>query len=130
MSITSPSELSLLDLLEPQRDESAGARAFVSVALPTDAPAPANKRARAKNRRVAEGSIVIPLSVPAGTDAGAQAYLSVAQVARRFSVSVPTIWRWAKTRPEFPKPVVLSPGTTRWRLADLVAFEQNLGASA
>jgi predicted DNA-binding transcriptional regulator AlpA len=58
--------------------------------------------------------------------AGMAAYLSVADVARHFSVSVPTIWRWAKQIPGFPKPVVLSPGTTRWRQADLAAFEQAL----
>jgi predicted DNA-binding transcriptional regulator AlpA len=63
-------------------------------------------------------------------DTGVTAFLSVADVARRFSVSVPTIWRWAKTRPEFPKPVPLSPGTTRWRVSDLVAFEQSLEARA
>ncbi|WEK50883.1 MAG: hypothetical protein P0Y66_02015 [Candidatus Kaistia colombiensis] len=63
-------------------------------------------------------------------DAGVTAFLSVANVARRFSVSVPTIWRWAKTRSEFPKPLLLSPGTTRWRVSDLVAFEQSLEARA
>lgn len=55
-----------------------------------------------------------------------QRYLSVRQVADRFSVSVQTVWRWKKESPEFPQPVLLSPGTTRWRMSDLAAFERNL----
>ncbi|MDF2372683.1 MAG: AlpA family phage regulatory protein [Rhizobiaceae bacterium] len=52
------------------------------------------------------------------------AYLSVRKVAKRYSVSVATIWRWAKTTDRFPKPIELSPGTTRWAIADLLMFEQ------
>lgn len=56
----------------------------------------------------------------------AERYLTVRDVARRFAVSVQTVWRWAKERSEFPKPVELSPGTTRWRMSDLIAFERGL----
>lgn len=56
----------------------------------------------------------------------AERYLTVRDVARRFAVSVQTVWRWAKERPQFPKPVELSPGTTRWRMSDLIAFERGL----
>lgn len=56
----------------------------------------------------------------------AERYLTVRDVAQRFAVSVQTVWRWAKERPEFPKPVELSPGTTRWRMSDLIAFEGGL----
>ena len=50
-------------------------------------------------------------------------YLSVAQVAARYGVHRTTPWRWAKTDPNFPKPVSLMPGCTRWKLADLEAWE-------
>lgn len=51
-------------------------------------------------------------------------YLSVRQLAKRYSVSIATIWRWAKTADGFPKPIELTPGTTRWAAVDLLAFEQ------
>lgn len=50
-------------------------------------------------------------------------YLSDAQVAARYGVHRTTPWRWAKTDPGFPEPVILSPGCTRWKLADLEAWE-------
>lgn len=56
-------------------------------------------------------------------------YLSVKEVAHRYSVSVPTIWRWAKEDEAFPKQHVIRPGTSRWRVKDLLAFEnRNLEA--
>lgn len=60
----------------------------------------------------------------------AERYLTVRDVARRFAVSVQTVWRWAKERPQFPKPVELSPGTTRWRMSDLIGFERGLSGDA
>ena len=55
---------------------------------------------------------------------GAQLYFSDRQVAERFGISVATVWRWSREgREGFPAPVRLV-GTTRWRLADLEAFEQ------
>lgn len=50
-------------------------------------------------------------------------YLSDVQVARRFGVHRSTPWRWLRADTSFPKPVSLSPGCTRWRLEDLVAWE-------
>lgn len=56
-------------------------------------------------------------------------YLSVKEVAHRYSNSVPTIWRWAKEDEAFPKPHIIRPGTSRWRMSDLLAFEnRNLEA--
>ena len=49
-------------------------------------------------------------------------YLSVDQVASRFSVSKDSIWRWRRDG-EFPTPVKLGGRTTRWRLADIEAWE-------
>lgn len=51
------------------------------------------------------------------------AYLSDRQVGERYSVSRQTPWTWLKRDKTFPKPVSLSPGCTRWRLADLEAWE-------
>lgn len=53
-----------------------------------------------------------------------KAYFSVKEVAERFSVKPATIWNWLKNIPNFPKPVCISPGTTRWRAADIIQFEQ------
>ena len=56
-------------------------------------------------------------------------YLSVRQVANRYSVSVPTVWRWVQVKSDFPTPVSLHRGTTRWRMSDLLAYElRSLGA--
>lgn len=51
-------------------------------------------------------------------------FMSDRQVAERYGVSAPTVWRWVKDQAGFPQPVKLSPGCTRWRLADLEAFEK------
>lgn len=49
-------------------------------------------------------------------------YLTDAALAARFGVSRATPWRWAKEG-NFPQPVKLSPGCTRWRLSDVEAWE-------
>jgi prophage regulatory protein len=54
-------------------------------------------------------------------------FLSDKDVAHRYSLSRSTIWRWLKTNPNFPKPVRPSNGATRWRVADLDAFDDALG---
>ncbi|AUQ51094.1 putative transcriptional regulator [Phaeobacter inhibens] len=53
----------------------------------------------------------------------AHTYLSDMQVSARYGVHRSTPWRWAKTDPSFPEPVILTPGCTRWKLADLQAWE-------
>ena len=50
-------------------------------------------------------------------------FLTDVEVAKRFCVTRQTIWRWSRDRAEFPKPVQLSPGTSRRRLSELVIFE-------
>ena len=42
------------------------------------------------------------------------------QLARRYGVSRATIWRWSNKEKRIPAPVKLTPGTTRWRLADVI----------
>ncbi len=52
-----------------------------------------------------------------------ETYMSDLQVAARDSVHRATPWRWAKSDPTFPKPIVLSPGCTRWKLSEVEAWE-------
>ncbi len=50
-------------------------------------------------------------------------YLNVQAVAKRLAISIPTVWRWAREREDFPAPVHLGPGVSRWSLDDIEAFE-------
>ena len=50
-------------------------------------------------------------------------FVSDRQLAKRFAVNRVTVWAWAKTDPSFPRPVKLSPGCTRWNLAEIEAWE-------
>lgn len=54
-------------------------------------------------------------------------YLSVQEVARRYSISIQTVWRHTKENPDFPKPIKILSGSTRWRLSDIVAYEVSRG---
>lgn len=56
-------------------------------------------------------------------------YLTVRNVAARYEVCVPTIWRWIKTAPGFPAPRKIGPGTTRWSLEDLLRYERGIPSS-
>ncbi|WP_373190806.1 helix-turn-helix transcriptional regulator [Halomonas sp.] len=60
----------------------------------------------------------------------APTFLTVRQVADRLAISVPTVWRWARERPDFPKPHRIGPAATRWRLDDLEAWEAKQGEAA
>lgn len=50
-------------------------------------------------------------------------YLTDAKLAARYGVHRTTPWRWVQNDPSFPKPLNLSPGCTRWKLADIEAWE-------
>ncbi|QYA11721.1 AlpA family phage regulatory protein [Rhizobium sp. AB2/73] len=56
-------------------------------------------------------------------------YLKVDQVGARYGVSRPTIWRWTRKEPSFPKPVTLSNCCTRWKIDDLEAWERSKAES-
>jgi predicted DNA-binding transcriptional regulator AlpA len=51
-------------------------------------------------------------------------FLTDIAVAKRYSVSRPTIWRWVKSLDGFPGPIKISAGTTRWSVADLEAWDE------
>lgn len=55
-----------------------------------------------------------------------ETYHSDKQVAARYNVSRATVWRWVD-RDQFPHPVKLSPGCTRWPLSSLLAWEMERG---
>ncbi|MBW8319788.1 MAG: hypothetical protein K0M49_20570 [Arenimonas sp.] len=50
-------------------------------------------------------------------------YLSVQDVARRYAISIQTVWRHTKHNPDFPKPIKILNGSTRWRMSDILAYE-------
>jgi len=50
-------------------------------------------------------------------------FLSDKKIAERYGVSRKTVWDWLKTYADFPRPVKLSPGCTRWKLAEIEAWE-------
>ena len=50
-------------------------------------------------------------------------FVPVTPVAQRYGVAPATIWRWARERDDFPKPIKLGDNCTRWRVADLEQWE-------
>lgn len=56
-------------------------------------------------------------------DPARNAYAADTDLAAHFGVSRATIWRWANESNGFPAPVKLSPQVTRWRWADVQAWE-------
>jgi prophage regulatory protein len=56
--------------------------------------------------------------------------ISIKQTAILCGVSPATIWRYAKSHPDFPRAIKISPRVTRWRRADIEAFVQKIGGEA
>lgn len=50
-------------------------------------------------------------------------YLSDRELGARFGVHHLTPRRWAREDATFPKAVKLSPGCTRWKLSEIIAWE-------
>jgi predicted DNA-binding transcriptional regulator AlpA len=50
-------------------------------------------------------------------------YARVREVAMRYSVCEPTIWRWIRLDPEFPRPIKLGIGMTALIVAELDAYD-------
>lgn len=59
-------------------------------------------------------------------DGGPGQFLTVKQVAARYGVVASTIWRWRDELEDFPKPVRLGSGATRWVLDELLRYEAEL----
>ncbi|PAU81051.1 AlpA family transcriptional regulator [Halovibrio salipaludis] len=56
-------------------------------------------------------------------------YLSDKQVSERYDVSRATVWRWVRNG-AFPSPIKITAGCTRWKLADLEAWESKQEGAA
>ncbi|WEJ09959.1 helix-turn-helix transcriptional regulator [Sinorhizobium prairiense] len=113
----------------PNLDEERGKSVACRLATADNPPQPESSSEldsslQAGNKRSSLASRASGAPKPMSVEA--ERYLTVRDVAQRFAVSIQTVWRWAKERTEFPKPVELSPGTTRWRMSDLTAFERGL----
>ncbi|KRS18859.1 helix-turn-helix transcriptional regulator [Roseovarius indicus] len=52
-----------------------------------------------------------------------QTYLTDIQVAQRYGIARPTVWRWHREKPDFPRVVRLSGRCARWKLSDIEAWE-------
>ncbi|MBA2660086.1 MAG: AlpA family phage regulatory protein [Nitrosospira sp.] len=46
-------------------------------------------------------------------------YIRAKRLAPQLAISEPTLWRWLKKDPTFPKPVKLSARVTAWLIADI-----------
>jgi predicted DNA-binding transcriptional regulator AlpA len=49
-------------------------------------------------------------------------FMSDKKLSERYEVHRATIWRWAADG-KFPKPIIIN-GTTRWRMVDVLAWEE------
>ena len=58
-----------------------------------------------------------------------ETFLTDLDLANRYGVHRSTPWRWTKSDSSFPKPVVLSPGCTRWKASDILAWEASKSRS-
>jgi predicted DNA-binding transcriptional regulator AlpA len=54
-----------------------------------------------------------------------QTWLTAKQVAARFNVSVPTLWRWVATG-AFPKPIAVTQRSCRWAESIILDAEKNM----
>lgn len=82
-----------------------------------------NAGAAQLNRRLSRSKNELTVDTPGGDFQPATLFLSDQEVASRYSVSRPTIWRWVRVIVGFPNPVKLAKGTTRWHLKDLEEYE-------
>lgn len=57
-------------------------------------------------------------------------YLTDRQIAARFAVNRATVWRWLKVDQDFPRPISLSAGCTRWKLTDIEEWEHRKANAA
>jgi prophage regulatory protein len=56
---------------------------------------------------------------------GVDRLVSIKVVAELLAIRPPTVWKWLRTG-DFPKPVHLSARVVRWRLSDIVKYQENL----
>lgn len=54
----------------------------------------------------------------------------IKQVSQYLGMGESTVWRKAKTDPDFPQPIKLSQRVTAWRVSDLDAFIERQASAA
>lgn len=92
-------------------------------------PGSRNKRASwTSTSTAAIGQALLSAPTSAGSLESFVRFLSVQQVAARYSVSVASIWRWVALG-KFPHPCKQTSGTSRWAIANLEAYERDLERS-
>lgn len=52
-----------------------------------------------------------------------ETYITDRQLATRYNVHHLTPRRWVRDNPEFPRPIKLTPGCSRWKLSEIEAWE-------
>lgn len=58
-----------------------------------------------------------------------EVYLRDIEVAARIGIAVPTVWRWSRTG-RLPEPIRFSAGCVRFRLSELLCFEEGRAGTA
>lgn len=53
-----------------------------------------------------------------------ETFLTDTDLAARYNIARPTVWRWHRERPDFPRVVRLTPGCARWKLSEIEAWEK------
>lgn len=53
----------------------------------------------------------------------ADKYLSDTDLAKRYNIARPTVWRWHREQQNFPRAIRLTPGCTRWKLSEIEKWE-------
>lgn len=106
-------------------DESVARRAESENSAPSGLNKRPNKKATRKRSDGETGSSDETQNNQAPREPDRQPFLSDQDVAKRYSVSRTTIWRWLQNEESFPAPIRLAQGTTRWTLAELEAYERN-----
>ena len=84
------------------------------------------KRGKAPKARQRPAAVVpvAPVGLPPSPFGGAdERFLTDKQVGARYGVSRAAVWRWLGAYPDFPRPIAITPGTTRWRLSEIMAYE-------
>jgi predicted DNA-binding transcriptional regulator AlpA len=50
-------------------------------------------------------------------------YLSDTDLSKRYKIARPSVWRWHREQPDFPRAIRFTAGCTRWKLSEVIAWE-------
>jgi prophage regulatory protein len=103
--------------------------ALGATAVQSSATVSARVEAAKAKRKPAAAGTVAPVVLPPSPFGGAdERFLTDKEVAARYGVSRAAVWRWVGAYPNFPKAIPVTPGTSRWRLSELLAYEAAVAA--